>query len=83
MTAYPEVNVYSLSNDIDFIVMACDGIWDCVDIQKFCEEIYKRTKILRQPLNEVMTELFDLMLSKNKDCKYYLIILYSIKSILT
>ncbi len=73
--AYPEVTVYPLTNDIDFIISACDGVWDCVDVQKFCEEIYKRVKILKQPLNQVMTNLFDMMISKTKDCKLYYIFL--------
>jgi serine/threonine protein phosphatase PrpC len=30
---------------MEFIIMGCDGIWDCVDIQKFCE--FRSVKIKR------------------------------------
>lgn len=69
VTAHPEVYCYDLSDDIEFIIMACDGIWDCVDIQKFCEEISKRIKIQKQPLRKIIEELFDILISKIKNCK--------------
>lgn len=30
ITAYPEVSIEKLSNDCDFVICACDGIWDCM-----------------------------------------------------
>lgn len=29
VTAYPDVKVVQLHKDIEFIILACDGIWDC------------------------------------------------------
>lgn len=29
VTSYPDVIKLPISNDIDFIIIACDGIWDC------------------------------------------------------
>lgn len=69
VTAYPEISVYELNSDIEFIVMACDGIWDCVDVQKFCEEISSKIKSYKQQLSSLISNLFDVIISKTKDCK--------------
>jgi len=37
ITAYPDVVVENLTNDINFIVIACDGIWDCLTNQECCD----------------------------------------------
>ena len=29
VTAYPDVVIKPLHKDVEFIVLACDGIWDC------------------------------------------------------
>lgn len=29
VTAYPDVVVKPLHKDVEFIILACDGIWDC------------------------------------------------------
>ena len=30
VTAFPDIKVESLGNDCEFIIVACDGIWDCM-----------------------------------------------------
>ena len=30
VTGFPEVIVDTLTNDHDFMIIACDGIWDCM-----------------------------------------------------
>ena len=34
---FPDVKIENLSNDIDFVVIACDGIWDCKTNQEICD----------------------------------------------
>ena len=34
VTALPEITIKSLSSDVEFIVLACDGIWDCKTSEK-------------------------------------------------
>ena len=45
VTAFPDVKVVPLSNDVQFILLACDGLWDCKTspeaIQWCHEKIYK------------------------------------------
>ena len=70
VTCYPEVNKYKITDDIEFIIMGCDGIWDCVDVQKFCNHISLELRLgIKQP-KVIISELMDQILSRSKDCKY-------------
>lgn len=33
ITAFPDVRVEKISNEADFFIIACDGIWDCMSSQ--------------------------------------------------
>jgi len=33
ITAYPDVRVEKISNEMEFLIIACDGIWDCMQSQ--------------------------------------------------
>ncbi|OII70864.1 PPM1G-PROV domain-containing protein [Cryptosporidium ubiquitum] len=46
ITAFPDVRIIPLTSEDEFIVLACDGIWDVVDNQ-LCVDIVRR-KILKQ-----------------------------------
>lgn len=34
VTSYPEVRSYELNPQLDFVITACDGIWDCMTSQQ-------------------------------------------------
>lgn len=34
ITAFPDITVEKIMNDSDFIICACDGIWDCMSSQE-------------------------------------------------
>jgi len=60
ITAYPDVVVESLTSDINFIVLACDGIWDCMTNQEVCDFITERLKKdSKQKLSKIIEELMD------------------------
>lgn len=63
VTAYPEILVYELDETCEFFVSGCDGIWDCVEPQKFCEyisgELKKEVKI-----STIIANIQDMILSK-------------------
>jgi protein phosphatase 2C family protein 2/3 len=63
VTAYPEITKMKLTKDIEFIMLACDGVWDCVDIQKLFEHISIKLKS-RKPISEITGELFDQLIAK-------------------
>lgn len=39
VSAYPEVRSYEITPQLDFIITACDGIWDCMSSQQACDFI--------------------------------------------
>ncbi len=60
ITAYPECKIESLTNDCDFIILACDGIWDCLTNQEICDIVsdklkknIKLTKIVEDILDSI------------------------------
>ena len=63
ITAYPEILTYKLDENSEFFVSGCDGIWDCVEPQKYCEyvssEIKKGVKI-----SQIIAYTQDMILSK-------------------
>ena len=42
--AVPEITKIELTNDIDFIIMGCDGVWDCFKRQLVCDFVDKEIK---------------------------------------
>ena len=44
ITAYPDVIEDKIEDDIDFIVIGCDGIWDCIQDQDICDIINDKIK---------------------------------------
>ena len=60
ITANPEIVVESWTNDINFIVLACDGIWDCMTNQEVCDFVTERIKKdPKQKLSKIIEEMFD------------------------
>ena len=58
--ALPEITKIEYTDDIDFIIMGCDGVWDCVKRQLVCEFVDKQIK--ENPdkkLSEILGEIFD------------------------
>ena len=60
ITANPDVVEEDLTKDINFIVLACDGIWDCMTNQECVDFISERLK--KDPnykLSKIIEEMFD------------------------
>ena len=56
----PEITKIEDTEGIDFIIMGCDGVWDCVKRQMVCEFIEK--EINEHPeknLSEILKKIFD------------------------
>ncbi|CAN0872339.1 Probable protein phosphatase 2C 60 [Linum grandiflorum] len=49
VTADPDINTVELCEDDDFLVLACDGIWDCMSSQQLVdfihEQLHSETKL--------------------------------------
>ncbi|XP_057478249.1 probable protein phosphatase 2C 60 [Actinidia eriantha] len=44
VTANPDINTVELCDDDDFLVLACDGIWDCMSSQQLVDFIHEQLK---------------------------------------
>ena len=44
ITANPDIKVVDFTNDIDFVIIGCDGIWDCLKNQEACDFVIKKLK---------------------------------------
>jgi serine/threonine protein phosphatase PrpC len=60
ITAFPEIRTNSLE-DVEFIVIACDGVWDCKSSQEVVDYISSRlttetslSKIIEDLFNEIL-----------------------------
>lgn len=66
VTSYPEITKFKITKDIEFCIMACDGIWDCVDEQKLCEHISMKLKS-NEKISSIIADLMDKVLAKTNN----------------
>jgi hypothetical protein len=59
ITANPDVFEYDLPEDLDFILMGCDGVWEQKSNEEMVEWVYKRcnSKMANTDLTEVVSDL--------------------------
>ncbi|KAI0511184.1 hypothetical protein KFK09_011809 [Dendrobium nobile] len=58
VTAYPDINVVELCDDDEFIVLACDGIWDCMTSQQLVDFVQEHINT-ESSLSAVCEKVFD------------------------
>ena len=64
LSSMPDIKIENLTGDIDFVVVACDGIWDCKTNQEVCD--FFADKFNKDPegrISEFIEELFDEILA--------------------
>jgi protein phosphatase 2C family protein 2/3 len=65
VTAFPELSVYDVSTELEFLVIACDGIWDVLTNNEVIEFCRKRIMMQVDPM-KICEELMDQCLAP--DC---------------
>ncbi|KAI9822768.1 MAG: Protein phosphatase 2C 2 [Thelocarpon impressellum] len=66
VTAYPEVTVHEISDSDEFLVIACDGIWDCQSSQAVVEFV-RRGIAAKQELHRISENMMDNCLAANSE----------------
>ena len=66
ITANPDIKVVDYNKDIEFIIIGCDGIWDCLKNQEACDVVTKR---LREDTNikisKIIEDMMDSIVAKD------------------
>ncbi|KAK4151413.1 phosphatase 2C-like domain-containing protein [Chaetomidium leptoderma] len=66
VTAYPDVVVHEMGDDDEFLVVACDGIWDCQSSQAVIEFV-RRGIAAKQDLDKICENMMDNCLASNSE----------------
>lgn len=66
ITADPEIKIEFCTDDVDFIIIGCDGIWDCLTNQAACDFVMERLK--KNPegrISAIIEEMMDNICAKD------------------
>ncbi|GIZ44167.1 hypothetical protein CKM354_000737200 [Cercospora kikuchii] len=66
VTAYPDVTVHEMGVEDEFLVIACDGIWDCQSSQAVVEFV-RRGIAAKQELHAICENMMDNCLASNSE----------------
>lgn len=66
VTAFPDVTVHEITDDDEFLVVACDGIWDCQSSQAVVEFV-RRGIVAKQDLSKICENMMDNCLASNSE----------------
>ncbi|OQV02014.1 hypothetical protein CLAIMM_07273 [Cladophialophora immunda] len=66
VTAFPDVITHEVSSDDEFLVIACDGIWDCQSSQAVVEFV-RRGVAAKQELHLICENMMDNCLASNSE----------------
>ncbi|ROT41748.1 protein phosphatase 2C [Sodiomyces alkalinus F11] len=66
VTAFPDVEVHEITDDDEFLVLACDGIWDCQSSQAVVEFV-RRGIAAKQDLEKICENMMDNCLASNSE----------------
>lgn len=66
VTAFPDVDEHELTDEDEFLVLACDGIWDCQSSQAVVEFV-RRGIAAKQDLDKICENMMDNCLASNSE----------------
>lgn len=77
----PEVCVVARSPADEFLVLACDGVWDTISNEELCAFIHNRLQVCTD-LRDVCTQVIDLCLYKVRVCLLHVTIILLMYSVI-
>jgi len=66
VTAFPDVTIHEITDDDEFLIVACDGIWDCQSSQAVVEFV-RRGIVAKQDLSKISENMMDNCLASNSE----------------
>ncbi|KZO96948.1 protein phosphatase 2C, partial [Calocera viscosa TUFC12733] len=66
VTSDPEILDHQITEEDEFMVIACDGIWDCMSSQNVCDYV-RRHVASRLPLGKICESIVDYCLAPDAD----------------
>ena len=64
ITAFPEVKVETITQDSDFMILACDGIWDMLSNQQCVDIVYEGLRAQKE-LSDIVEGILDRCLASD------------------
>lgn len=64
ITAVPEIKKEKISSDTAFLILACDGIWDCLTSQE-CADFVAELLPKKARVSQVIEEMFDKIIASD------------------
>ena len=62
----PEITVEKITSDMEFVIIACDGIWDCMTSQEAVTFVSQNlTKKKKSELSHLISDMFEKNLAKD------------------
>jgi len=66
ISAFPDVTVRAIDNNINFMLIGCDGIWETLETKEICNYLESRLKKDNPPvLVPILEELLDRLIAKD------------------
>lgn len=62
ITAYPELRKEKITQDCKFLIIACDGIWDCLSSQEAVDFVANLIE-KKEKCSAIIEEMFDKIIS--------------------
>lgn len=67
ITCVPETQVFNLTSETSFILLACDGIWDCLTNQEAADLMHQRltSRKSTEKLSTIVGDMFDKIIASS------------------